>query len=296
MKTGWLEDLIALLDNGSVVGAAEARNISQSAFSRRVQALENTLGVELIDRTSKPNLPTNTLRVHGEQIRQLAYQQRHLLRQIQKEGQSGTKLLMIASQHAITTSFGHQIVKVVQQQGGIHVRLRSANQDECEVLLLTGQVDFAITYRVPSSTLTTKDKLIEDVMIAEDRLVPVFATEGVNELLWNFHNGELNIVGYPSDVFLGIELNRYVLPNLEKKCRVNVLAETALTPAALQFAAASLGVAWVPRALAQYRLSDGSLTELGAHLGEMPMTVMAQRLKGRVQPDVFSVWQRLSEI
>jgi len=295
MKTGWLEDLIALLDNGSVVGAAEARNISQSAFSRRVQALENALGIELIDRTSKPNLPTNALKVHGDQIRQLAYQQRHVLRQIQKEGQSGTKLLTIASQHAITTSFGHQIVKIVQQQGGMHVRLRSANLDECEVLLLTGQVDFAITYRVPSSNSATKDTLIEEVMIAKDRLVPVFATEGINELLWNFHNGELSIVGYPSDVFLGIELNRSVLPELEKKCRVNVLAETALTPAALQFAAASLGVAWVPRALADYRLSDGSITELGTHLGEVPMSVVVQRLKGQVQPDISSIWQQLSE-
>jgi len=47
----WLEDLSALAEYGSFVRAAEARHVTQPAFSRRVRSLENWMGVELFVRT-----------------------------------------------------------------------------------------------------------------------------------------------------------------------------------------------------------------------------------------------------
>ncbi|RZA16369.1 MAG: LysR family transcriptional regulator, partial [Proteobacteria bacterium] len=41
MELVWLEDLSALAEYGSFVRAAEARHITQPAFSRRVRSLEN---------------------------------------------------------------------------------------------------------------------------------------------------------------------------------------------------------------------------------------------------------------
>ncbi len=55
MELGWLEDFLALRELGSFTAAAERRNISQSAFSRRIQSLEDWLGVTLIDRSVRPH-------------------------------------------------------------------------------------------------------------------------------------------------------------------------------------------------------------------------------------------------
>ena len=54
MELEWLQDFICLANTGSFSHASEHRNISQSAFSRRIQALENWIGAELVDRHTHP--------------------------------------------------------------------------------------------------------------------------------------------------------------------------------------------------------------------------------------------------
>ena len=45
-----IEDALALIEEGSMRGAAERRNVTQPAFSRRIATLENWLGVKLVER------------------------------------------------------------------------------------------------------------------------------------------------------------------------------------------------------------------------------------------------------
>ncbi len=53
-----LEAFVSVVDRGSIVAAAAALNLTQSAVTRRVQNLEETLGVSLLDRQTKPLQPT----------------------------------------------------------------------------------------------------------------------------------------------------------------------------------------------------------------------------------------------
>ena len=50
MQIKWIEDFLILTDAHAFSRAAERRNVSQPTFSRHIQALEEWLGVELIDR------------------------------------------------------------------------------------------------------------------------------------------------------------------------------------------------------------------------------------------------------
>jgi hypothetical protein len=50
MDIMWLEDFIKLADEGNFSRAAEARNLTQPAFSRRIRALEEWVGATLVDR------------------------------------------------------------------------------------------------------------------------------------------------------------------------------------------------------------------------------------------------------
>ncbi|WP_299472086.1 LysR family transcriptional regulator [uncultured Roseibium sp.] len=54
METNWLTDFLVLSKLGNFSQAADERNITQSAFSRRIKALETWLGTELFDRSSYP--------------------------------------------------------------------------------------------------------------------------------------------------------------------------------------------------------------------------------------------------
>ena len=54
MELQWIDDFLALCQTRHFTRAAEARCTTQSAYSRRVQRLEEWLGVSLFDRESRP--------------------------------------------------------------------------------------------------------------------------------------------------------------------------------------------------------------------------------------------------
>lgn len=58
MNTRDLEAFLAVVEAGSIVGASARLHLTQPGVSRRIQSLEEQLGVALLDRHSKPLRPT----------------------------------------------------------------------------------------------------------------------------------------------------------------------------------------------------------------------------------------------
>ena len=48
-----LEAFVSVIDHGSIVGASAALHLTQSAVTRRIQNLEDLLGVPLLDRQTR---------------------------------------------------------------------------------------------------------------------------------------------------------------------------------------------------------------------------------------------------
>ncbi|MBO6110972.1 MAG: LysR family transcriptional regulator [Methanobrevibacter sp.] len=53
LEIRWIEDLLALEQEKSISQAAEIRHVTQSAFTRRIQNIENALGFQILKRYSK---------------------------------------------------------------------------------------------------------------------------------------------------------------------------------------------------------------------------------------------------
>ncbi|WP_017772052.1 LysR family transcriptional regulator [Paraburkholderia kururiensis] len=58
MNTRDLQAFVAVVDSGSMVRAAQTLHLTQPGLTRRVQNLETTLGMPLLDRQAKPLKPT----------------------------------------------------------------------------------------------------------------------------------------------------------------------------------------------------------------------------------------------
>ena len=58
MKIDDIDAFVAVIRNASLSQAAESLGLTQSAITRRVQSLEESLGVALLDRNTKPLKPT----------------------------------------------------------------------------------------------------------------------------------------------------------------------------------------------------------------------------------------------
>lgn len=79
MNTRDLHAFIAVVDTGSIVQAAATLHLTQPGVTRRVQSLEMLLGVELLDRQSKPLRPTAAGREVYQKGRQLLHAEADLM-------------------------------------------------------------------------------------------------------------------------------------------------------------------------------------------------------------------------
>ncbi|WLS00824.1 LysR family transcriptional regulator [Shinella sumterensis] len=295
MRLEWLEDLLAVAETGSFHEAAERRFLTQSAFSRRIQNIEDHIGIELFDRTRKPVQLRPTMADKHDQIQRLAMELRQLVVDLRLDARVASNRIVLASQHSLTTTLTPYLVKRMRQQNeAIHARLRSANLDECFGLLLSRQADIAIVYRVPGEEHPVSAGYVESTIVGADRLIPVFDASAVPEMDAQMARDEIAYVAYPVDVFLGRVMGRLIMPRLSGAIRLIPVAETALTLAALEMATAGIGVAWVPESLAKDRIASGLVTDLSDVLHSAPLDIMAVRLSGMSGPVINAVWSEIS--
>lgn len=294
MRSDWIEDLLALLDTKGVADAARKRNVTQPTFSRRIQMLEDALGFDVIDRSVKPSGPSPIVLEHEAELRKLSRDMRGLVDAMRHTHSSGTRQLVIASQHAITTSLGPEIIKRLAEPGRTHIRLRSANLDECDTLLVTRQAALSLTYHIRSENAADLPSFLTQAVIGQETLIPVCSADHAPVLAAHLERGELRMIGYPSDVFLGAALARYILPTLRQSCEISVITETALSTAALQLAQSGLGIAWIPDALARPALTRGELVDLSATLGSIDMNLIARRWTVTSNAATLDAWRKLT--
>ena len=294
MRHDWLEDILAVLDTGSLVQASVRRNLTQPAFSRRIRAIEDMLGTEILDRTSKPAKLAPSIAVLEDRLRDVSYRYRDLVDDLRNHESAASNRIVIACQHAITTSLVPQLVKGLSEGHELSIRLRSENRDECTMLLFSRDADITLTYRLPNETPVTERKYTEEIWVGQEDLIPVFSTTESEKLDLATRAGKLPIISYPGDVFLGKLMNTALLENIDDGVRVERVTETALTLAALQLAIAGVGVAWVPQSLARLPIDAGLLSELSEDLPVATMHIFAERLTENRKPATRSVWRGIA--
>ncbi|MBT3556750.1 MAG: LysR family transcriptional regulator [Rhodospirillales bacterium] len=288
MDSNWLEDLVALVESETLTQAAENRNITQPAFTRRIQALEAYLGADVIDRSRRPARPTPAISRHIEDIRALA-RGLHRLRNDLQVWESEQQRLVIAAQHAISVAHLPDVVSHIRKaMPSMTIRMNSANWDECYAMLMTGQAMVMFGYETDARFVSVNHDMLEKQLFREDRLIPVCSPGTFNP-----GHERLNIVSYPTDGFLGQIMQNQILPRVSERFRVSVACELALTPAALQLALQGLGVAWLPVGMVQSHMDSGSLQDLSDTLGDYRMDVVMLRVRATRPDFAETAWSHL---
>ncbi|MBO6756315.1 MAG: LysR family transcriptional regulator [Roseibium sp.] len=297
MRLEWLEDILAVADTGSFTEAADRRHLTPSAFSRRIQQIETHLGVELFDRTRKPIQLHPTTDENKAEIARLVGNLRQLANDLKRSSRLSGNRLVIVSQHALTAAFTPRLLRVIQSRDAeLYVRLRSANLDDCFSLLLSRQADLALLYQLPDQKLGQSADYLQSQTIGDDRLIPVYSAADTHHLNERFASGQLPIVAYPNDVFLGQVMDRTILPRVRSLTDTVPRVETALTLAALEFAATGIGVAWVPLSLARKDLASGSIHNLSSSLPSCRLIITAVRVLQEASRSEEVIWSLVKAV
>ena len=170
-----------------------------------------------------------------DRLRELASGLRQLVRELQRSDAALRSRVVIASQHAITTSITPHVLRNFLPSG-VSFRLRSANREECYALVMTRQADLALCYQRPGDRFAAIDAILEELDLGTERFIPVFSRVELGRLEESCRQGECPIISYPRDVFLGRRFEQEILPRMPASFTLARRAETALTLAALQLA------------------------------------------------------------
>lgn len=179
LELSWLEDFTALVECQNFSRAAERRNMTQPAFSRRVRALEDWVGAPLFDRGSH----RISLTPAGEQFRTVAQDVLRRLYQGRQQaldaGRAANSALRFAATHALSLTFFPAWMRKLEEK--IHlgqVELVADNMAACERIMVEGQAQFLICHHHPAASTRFDTQDFVSVHLDDDVLIPVTARGG----------------------------------------------------------------------------------------------------------------------
>jgi len=302
MEIKWLEDFVTLADTWSFSRAAELRNVTQPAFSRRIKQLEGWLGATLISRATMPAELTpagrNFLPIAQEAIRTF-YAARESLRPSHEEG-----LIRFAALHTLTVTIFPRWLKLLEKAGGAFSTSLMADRGGIEAnleALIGDEADFFLTYAHSEVPFHLDRGQVSSLTIAHDRLIPLAAANvslaggtlpGLHILDRAVAQPRLAIpyLSYGFNSFFGVALSRLMLRRPPFRRRTT--HENTISAGLMNMAMTGAGVCWLPESLAHDVIEAGGLVPASADAGwNLDLEIRLYRHAASRNRRVEDLWQ-----
>ena len=172
----WLEDFLAVAEEGGFSRAAERRHVTQPALSRRIKSFEEWLGTPLFERSTH----TVTLTPAGESFRPVAEDVIRRVTTGREEALEAARIkagtIQFVATHALSqTFFPDWIRKVDAARADSAVQLVASNFAGCEKQLIEAQAHFLLTHYHPTLINRLDTDLFQRLELDKDVLIPVSA-------------------------------------------------------------------------------------------------------------------------
>ena len=148
LEIRWIEDLLALEQSRSISKAAEIRFVSQSAFTRRLQQIEHSLGFQVVERNFRDIQFTEAGQILLSTAKEIAQQLNEtitLLHNMEKENKHSIKF---AVAHSLASSFFTNFIQLFPSHlENFKLEIIATNVNEGINLLKEGACDFMMLCR-----------------------------------------------------------------------------------------------------------------------------------------------------
>lgn len=145
MELKQLQHFLAVVQAGSISGAASVLGLTQQAVSKSVRSLEASVGVELLDRSGTRLLPNAHGRVFAEQAVAITSAVDRLETRIHEGlGQAATRLRIGASPTATAPVVTPAVLALLRADDALRVDVATGLRRELLAQLEGGQLDLAV--------------------------------------------------------------------------------------------------------------------------------------------------------
>lgn len=298
MNLIWLDDFLALAASGNFSRAAEERHMTQPAFSRRIRALEEWLGVVLFDRTTHPA----TLTEAGQWFRSVAQDTlAHVARlpdQARAVVDASAATLRIASTHALSFTFLPGWLRSLESRRVVGpIQLMSDVMQQCEALMLQGRAQFLLCHTHAEVPSRLDPAAFVSAVVGHDRLIPLSAPDRQGRPRYSLARSAkaaVPILAYSAESGIG-RLVRTLLGAALERLHTQPALTAHLATVLRTMVLDGRGVAWLPRSLVVDEISAGQLVEAGDAAWAIAVEIRLYRQRGALQPAAEAFWRAATE-
>jgi LysR family transcriptional regulator, cyn operon transcriptional activator len=138
---------LAVAEHQSFTRAAEALHVSQPALSQQVRLMEESLGVQLFDRSGRATRLTDSGEVYLQYVRRVSQEFGEARRAINDVNNLSRGALRVALTPTFTTYLVGPLVEAFHSRHpNITLNVREVSQEQMEDLLLSDEIDVGIAF------------------------------------------------------------------------------------------------------------------------------------------------------
>lgn len=254
IETKWLYDFLTLEKCRNFSQAAVSRNVSQPAFSRRIRALEQAIGVELFNRQVTPLQLSEQGKIFHSQIRHLLQQLESNLAELRGGSDYAQRKIKIAAAHSLSLGL---LPSIISQMPPLFTwAIEAIDVDEAVDKLREGQSDCIFSFH-------DEDLLeapFDHIRLFESQLFPVCASDEHGEALFNLAQPHFPLLNYSRNSYMGRLINRTLTRHSELS--FSTFFVSSMSELLKQVALDGCGIAWLPEYAIQQEIRSGKLVVL----------------------------------
>ncbi|CCF00960.1 putative LysR family transcriptional regulator (plasmid) [Sinorhizobium fredii HH103] len=292
MDIQWLQDFLTVAETGNFTRAANDRNASQPAFSRRIQSLEAWLGVALIDRSVFPT----RLTIEGERFRDQAAQ---ILRQLldartelSGEPTGRRDQVRLALPHALATGRLPDWWTDWSEGRALSCQLIPGNVHDTVTSLVSGDVDLLVCFHHAQQPIHLDPDVYERVELGTEKLKPYVAKHMVGQCaLPGDSSRPLPLLAYSYGTYLGRMVD-LIIESAPTPLVATPIFKSDMADVLRELVLAGHGLAWLPDCTA--RADEDRLVSLDEDKWTITLSVVAYRDRNNGSRALTRLWSALN--
>ena len=244
LEIKWIEDLIAVERTRSISKAAEIRFVSQSAFTRRLQHIEKSLGFQIIERNFRDIQFTEAGQVLLSAAKDIEKQLNETIQLLHNMGKENNMSIRFAVAHSLASNFFSNFIKLFPSNiENFKLEIIATNVNEGINLLKEGACDFLICYADKNLISSINLKILSYLQIGETDIVPVTILNDQGQPKFDIHQF-FPLLTYSPKAYLRILVNELLDT---QKLTYRILYETDNANNVKDLVLQGLGIAWLPK-------------------------------------------------
>lgn len=283
MELSEIEDFLALAKTGSFGRAAEIRHVTQPAFSRRIMALEDRMGVNLFDRSISPV----GLTAAGQRF----FTHADTISRSMAKAMEDTRSAVSALSNPIRIVISHTLAisffpiwwrEAVRDNPDLRVRLTGQRIEQCVTDLREGLADFAVIHASPNMVPFNDSSGLKVKRLGGDRIVPVMAKRLMGQ--------ETGLLAYAPGSFLA-RLTDALISDIPRHRHLDTVFESPSAEVLKGMAIAGFGVAFLPESLVEDDLTQGFLVPALPKKHTLDLDILMLRRAGTLSDGAEGLWR-----